>query len=475
MLDELLAASGAPATAPAVRREPGDLVTRGQLFADVDRLAGLAFDAPLDGVVWVAVGDRYLCTVLTIAVLRSRSVALVERDCPLRTFDATARVGPPALVVTDDPQAPAARWAAARAIACRVVDGKTVGTGRGEAVARPALHFFSSGTTGPVKCIAVPADRLAAAVTGVASRLGITAEDAALSIAPLTHTLGMVTTVLLPLHAGGTVVFADTARPTRLRQAIADSRPTWCAASPSGHHLLHRLIHQRELPWPSLRFLRASAGPLPDALVDRLEGAWNVPLINAYAMTEAPGEIASQSLTGDRPAGTVGRPTLCQVRIGAPIGPGGGEIRISGPNVAGRTDGDGWFATGDVGEFDRQGQLRLTGRIHDVINSGGLKVWPPEVEAAALLHPAVGEAVAFPVPHEGLGETVGLAVVARPGESVDRADVRRLLMAELPRDKWPGTIVVCARLPRTERGKLNRRRLFATLQVGGVDGAASRL
>ena len=220
--------------------------------------------------------------------------------------------------------------------------------------------------------------------------------------------------------------------------------------------------------WPGLRFLRASAAPLAADVARQLEDHYSAPVISAYVMTEAPGEIASQAPDRDRRAGTVGKPTLCDVEIRSEgrLLPAGrsGEIWIRGPNVvpAGRA----WVPTKDVGWLDDDGFLRVTGRVDDIINSGGLKIWPPDVEIAARADPVVATAVAFPVPHPGMGETVGLAVVPVPGRTVDRAALRRRLRATLPRSAWPSTIVVCAEIPRSARGKISRRRLW--LQLPGV-------
>jgi acyl-CoA synthetase (AMP-forming)/AMP-acid ligase II len=161
---------------------------------------------------------------------------------------------------------------------------------------------------------------------------------------------------------------------------------------------------------------------------------------------------------------------LCEVSIrsgAGPVPPGhAGEIWIRGPNVVHADPSAGaqsWLRTGDVGVLDEGGLLQLTGRSDDIINKGGLKVWPPDIEAAALRHPHVSSAVAFPIPHRGLGETIGLALVARNGYSLDRTAVRRLLMSHLPRDQWPSSIVVCDQVPLTPRGKIDRRGLWRLL------------
>lgn len=461
----VLDASG-PGT--AIYRETGQQVSYRQLAADVRAFASTAAAGGPPGPAWIAARDKYWQVVSVLGCLHRRDAALPGPDGPAAVFDALAKVCPPAIVVCDDRDAALARWATRhqvpvrhpQASAChgQPEDGADQGT---------VVHFFTSGTTGPVKCISLGQPQLAAALRGVASRLKLTGADVSLSAAPLNHTLGLLTSVLTGLTAGGAVAFADPLRPRDLLDVVSDRRPTWCAASPSTLRFMHRAITTARVSWPGLRLLRSSAAPMPAEARDKIEADLGVQVINAYAMTEAPGEIASTSL-GDRTCRqSLGRPTLCEVQVRPADGLGGpeGEIWIRGPNVAvpgaasRPADASGWWPTGDTGRLD-DGYLALTGRIDDVINSGGLKVWPREIEELALRHPGVAVAVAFPVPHDALGHKVGLAVVPRAGHGLSKASVRSALMADLTREKWPNMIVVCEEIPRNERGKISRRELW---------------
>lgn len=463
---EMVATGGAAA---AVRRSAdlGD-IPRSRLRRDVLGFAA-GLPAGAGNGVWVSARDPYLGLVATLGGLYSSSVAVVDPDDPASRYDLLAAACPPELVVCDDPESAVARWARATSRPVRVADRKPYGGTVRTAAARPdvLLRFFTSGTTGTPKCVGVGGDQLFAAIRGVAGRLALTPEDTSLSVAPLSHTLGLVTTVLAGLASGGSVTFADPRRPREFQACLAATRPTWCAASPSAHQIAYRLLSGSATGWPGLRFLRASSAPLAVDLVRRMEDYYGAPVVNAYAMTEAPGEIASQALGGEGCAGTVGRPSLCDVDIRSGEGPASagaaGEVWIRGPNVVCGEHAGAWLRTGDIGVLDGDGCLRLTGRVHDIINHGGLKVWPPDVESVALDDPAVAAAVAFPIPHDGLGETVGLAVVPGPGREVDRAALRRRLMSGLPRHAWPGTIVVCADIPRSARGKIQRRALWQRL------------
>jgi acyl-CoA synthetase (AMP-forming)/AMP-acid ligase II len=454
-------------------------VCRGELIRDIRAFAaGPAVEAVGPASIWVHVRDPYLHVVATLGSLRHGSVALIEPTGPQAAFDRLAALCPPALVVCDADGAGVVRWARGHGYPVRIVDRSPDGYGAGTRTGGgdgALLQFFSSGTTGAPKCLGVGAPQLVAAVRGVAHRLRLGPDDVSLSIAPLTHTLGLVTTVLVGLAAGGSVAFADASSARDVLDTITATQPTWCAATPSAHRLLYRLA-SAGLDWPALRLLRSSAAPLPDELAAELESHFQVPVLNAYAMTEAPGEVASQGLAEERVRGTVGRPTLCEVQVRSADGlaPAGkpGEVFVRGPNVVPRdpsaTPGS-WQATGDIGVLDAAGVLRLTGRTADVINKGGLKVWPPDVEAAALRHPQVRTAVAFPIPHRGLGEAIGLAVVPREGTTVDSGQVRRLLRSELPREQWPSSIVVWEQVPLNARGKVDRRGLWRHLDRAEVE------
>lgn len=470
MADDLLSVllpGGPSSTAVVDGARAGRAVTRGELLAAIARISADAATHADDGrSLWISTSDRAAFVAAATAGLGLAPTALVEVDGPPAAFAQTADVCPPSAVLSDSPGSGAVRWAQAAGVPVVFVTPP----GPGPAAPDPPspamdgirLQVFTSGTSGPVKCVDVPGPQLRAAVDGVADRLGLGPEDVSLSVAPLTHTLGYVTSVLAAWSRGGGVVLADPTRSAELLGAVTAGRPTWCAAAPGLLWLVGRTTSS--VDWPDLRLVRASAAPMSDELADELEDRFQVPLITAYAMSEAPGEIASQPLT-ERLRGTVGRPTLCQVRIraveDAPDAMQGGQVWVRGPNVVERgADGaPAWFATGDLGLMEPSGHLRLTGRVRDMINMGGLKIWPREVEAAALRQPGIVAAAAFAVPHRRMGERVGLAVVPGPGSDLDPPRVRRMLMSQLQREKWPAHVVVCDRIPLTGRGKVDRRRL----------------
>jgi oxalate---CoA ligase len=449
-----------------------EAVTYGQLLRDVRAFAsGLGgLDASAERAAWVAVHDPYLLLVGVLGALGTVSCAMVETSAGPADCEQMAASGMPSALISDDPRSPIGAWARERGVPVLGVEHGAGGAGALPSDRGPErrLRFFTSGSTGVPKCIGLALPQLRAALRGVARTIELGPEDVSLSTASLSHTLGLITTVLVAWASGGSLVFADLNRPRGLDAAVTRAGPTWCAASPALLRLLLRLAASRDLDWSRLRLLRSASSPLPLELARELEARFEVPVVNAYVMTEAPGEIASQGIDRDRRPGTVGRPTVCEVEIrsaGAEVGAGAsGEVWVRGPNVATASDAAGWLRSGDMGVLGEDGLLTITGRRDDVINQGGLKIWPPDLEAVVLGHEKVRAAVAFPIPHETLGEVVGLVVEPRPGQDLDRSDVRRFLMERVARQKWPRTIVVCDSIPLTRRNKVSRRRMWHLLR-----------
>ncbi|WP_422768933.1 class I adenylate-forming enzyme family protein [Plantactinospora sp. WMMC1484] len=372
------------------------------------------------------------------------------------TAVSTAQALPvPARVITDRAGSPLARWAADRGL-LTVVDRSLLDDPGRPRPPRPgtALKFLTSGTTGAPKVIEHHERQVLAAAHGVAARLGLGPQDVSLTLAAQNHTLGFITGVLAPLMSGGTVAFGDLGEPAALVDRIRQSGATWCAASPAIHRLVHDVSRRAAFRWPGLRFLRSSAAPLTAECAADLEDYFGVPIVNAYVLTEAPGEAASQALDAPRTPGTVGTPSLCEVEIRD------GVVCLRGPNVTGPP---GWFTTGDLGTLDATGVLTILGRCDDLINRGGFKIEPHTLEAAALRHPHVAEAAAFPISHSWLGSTVGLVVTPRPPHTLSATQVRRHLQTQLSRRMWPDRIVVADEIPRTDRGKISRRTLAGLL------------
>jgi acyl-CoA synthetase (AMP-forming)/AMP-acid ligase II len=231
-----------------------------------------------------------------------------------------------------------------------------------------------------------------------------------------------------------------------------------------------------------LRFIRSSSSSLPPQVIRELEAAFGAPVIEAYGMTEAAHQMTSNELPpGDRVSGSVGvaaGPELAIMNEDGRLLPVGarGEVVVRGPNVmAGyennpdanaKAFSDGWFRTGDQGTLDEAGYLRITGRLKELINRGGEKISPLEVDEVLLNHPAVREAVTFPFKHPMLGEEVAAAVVLREGHTATDHELHEFVSKHLAQFKVPRKILVMEEIPKGPTGKLQRLGLAAKLGLG---------
>lgn len=340
-----------------------------------------------------------------------------------------------------------------------------------------AVVLMTSGSTGMPKRVPLTHANLLAGTMSVARSLELGCSDRVLVMWEQYHVGGIVDLLLAPLAGGGTVICAGGFDAPRFFDLLDRVRPTWFQGVPTT--LRELLVHARlagRLPVAStLRLLRAVAAPLTPELMRELEETFGVPVIQTFGMTEASPLITTNRLPpGVRKPGSTGTACDCEVAVpdaaGTPLPYGTiGEVAVRGPNVfAGYEDAPetnaqvfrhGWFLTGDVGRFDADGFLFLTGRVKEMINRGGEKIAPAEVEEAAGTHPAVAQAAAFAIPHATLGEDVGLAVVPRSGECIDRATIRSHIATRLSRFKVPSVVLVLDELPRTPIGRVRRRDL----------------
>jgi oxalate---CoA ligase len=338
-----------------------------------------------------------------------------------------------------------------------------------------ALLLHTSGTTSKPKTVPIRQRNLVASTAAVARTYGLSWDDVTMCVMPLFHVHGLVAAVLATLSTGGTVV-VPRFRPSAFWSDVARQGATWYTAVPTIH--LRLLTRAMELPAPPqhrLRFVRSCSAPLPTVLWQRYEEAIGVPLVEAYGMTEAAHQMASNPLPpGERRPGTVGLATGIEIAAldddWQPVPAGtDGEVAVRGPSVVDHylsnpaataaSFRDGWFRTGDVGKLSADGYLTLVGRLKELINRAGEKISPYEVEDALLTHPAVAEAAAYPVPDEKYGEQVGVVVVLRgpatPGELVAHCANR------LAAFKRPARLTILPEIPKGPTGKVQRRTLAA--------------
>ena len=339
-----------------------------------------------------------------------------------------------------------------------------------------ALVLHTSGTTSRPKLVPLRHRNLFASVENIASTYGLAPSDVALCVMPLFHIHGLMASTMATLRSGGTVVVPPKFDPLTFWAAAKDHGATWYSAVPTMHQML--LMRNRgELPAGAgkLRFIRSSSSALSPETMHQLESRFGAPVLEAYGMTEASHQMASNPLPpADRRAGTVGIGTGVRIGImddsGGLVPQGGaGEVVIQGPNVI---DGyannpeaneasfiDGWFRTGDQGTLDPDGYLSLIGRLKEMINRGGEKIAPREIDDVLMQHPAVGEAVAFGAPHPGWGEEVVAAVVLK--QPVAEKELIAFARERLADYKVPRKLYIVDKIPTTATGKVQRRSVAA--------------
>lgn len=335
-----------------------------------------------------------------------------------------------------------------------------------------ALLLHTSGTTSKPKTVPISQANLVASTGAVVTTYGLDSSDVTMCVMPLFHVHGLVAAVLATLTTGGTIIVPARFRASTFWDDVERFGATWYTAVPTIHS--HVLGHDIAKGSPHrLRFARSCSAPLPTVLWQRFEDAVGVPLAEAYGMTEAAHQMASNPLPpGERRAGTVGRATGVEIAIlddgWRPLPAGErGEVSVRGPSVIdGYLDNpdataasfrDGWFRTGDVGTLSADGYLTLVGRVKELINRGGEKISPYEIEDVLLTHPAVAEAAAYSMPDATYGEQVGVVVVlnspATPDELVEHCAQR------LAAFKLPARISVLPEIPKGATGKIQRRNL----------------
>ena len=341
-----------------------------------------------------------------------------------------------------------------------------------------AVILMTSGSTGQPKRVPLTHQNLCIAAASVAKSLHLDALDRCLVMWEQHHIGGLVDLLLAPLMSGSSVTFSGGFDAKKFFDLIAAVNPTWFQGVPTTlRELLRhgRLAGRLPLRNSRLRLLRSVAAPLPGEVMVELEEAFGVPVIQTFGMTEASPLITTNRLPPDkRVPNSAGTPCGCEVAVMDGTGsrlPAGvtGEIAIRGENVfTGYEDDDeanlqsfrnGWFYTGDLGYLDGEGFLFLTGRAKELINRGGEKVAPVEIEEVLIRHPAVDQAAAFPVPHMRLGEDVGVAIITKGGCQTSQNAIREFVAQHLSKFKVPSVVLFLDHLPRCPIGKVRRREL----------------
>ena len=351
-----------------------------------------------------------------------------------------------------------------------------------------ALVLHTSGTTSRPKIVPLLQRNVAASASHIGETLRLVPDDRCLNIMPLFHIHGLIAAVLSSLAAGASVWCSPGFNALRVFGWLADAKPTWYTAVPTMHQaILARAERNAEtIAAAQLRFVRSSSASLPPQVMGALEETFGCPVIESYGMTEAAHQMASNPLPpAARKAGSVGIEAGPHIRIadqeeGYFLDPGAtGEVVISGPNVTPGYEanpdanaksffehaGHRWFRTGDQGVLDEEGYLRITGRLKEIINRGGEKVSPLEVDDILMDHPAIQQVVTFAMPHDKLGEEVAAAVVLKEGQSATEREIRDFASQHLADFKVPRKVLILKEIPKGATGKMQRIGLASKLGV----------
>jgi oxalate---CoA ligase len=346
------------------------------------------------------------------------------------------------------------------------------------------MVLHTSGTTSRPKIVPLSVGNLFASASNIRNTLAFTAADCGLNIMPLFHIHGLIAGVLAPLSAGSQVFCTPGFNALKFFAWMDEAKPSWYTAVPTMHQaIVQRAKNNAEtIARNPLRFLRSSSSSMPTQVIRELEDIFKAPLIEAYGMTEATHQMASNPLPPKaRKPGAVGLAAGPEVEImgddGAILAAGEiGEIVIRGANVtAGYENNEkanaegfrnGWFRTGDQGSKDADGYLSLTGRLKEIINRGGEKVSPREIDEILMDHPAVGQCVVFGMPHPKLGEEVAAVVVFKEGASATEREIQEFVGQRAADYKVPKKILFMDEIPKGATGKLQRIGLAQKLGLG---------
>ncbi len=334
----------------------------------------------------------------------------------------------------------------------------------------------SSGTTGTPKIVRLPTEHLLATAALVAAHHELSPADRGFNPLPLFHINAEVVGILATLSAGASLVLDDRFHRTNFWDVVQGHEVTWINAVPA---IISRLIPLRdgERVAHGVRFVRSASAPLPTALATSFEDQTGLTIIETYGMTEAASQICANPLDGPR-VGSVGRPVGVRLRVMSDAGTESpahdvGQVEITGPTVISQYDApgyedrftsDGWLRTNDLGYLDEDGYLFLVGRSDDVINRGGEKIFPREIEEVLLANPDVEVAAVVGEADDVFGQ-VPIAYVQLSGVDATTAtesilptvkELREALVVAFSRSRRPKTLRVIENLPVHATGKIQK-------------------
>lgn len=338
-----------------------------------------------------------------------------------------------------------------------------------------ALLLFTSGSTGRPKGVLLSHRNLLTNAAGVIERTGLAETDRLLHVMPLHHVNGLNNQLIVPLLAGASIALMDRFRAEEVLEQIELYRPTYLTGVPT---MFSRLIAAapRARDLSSLRFARCGSAPITRTLHKEVERHLGVPLIVSYGLSEATC-TSTMNPPDARKIGTVGsvlsgqRVALFKPGTREEVPPGDeGEVCIGGPAVmkgyvgGGEDDPrraieEGWIRTGDLGRFDEDGYLSMTGRLKEIIIRGGENLSPQLIESVLISHPDVAGCTVIGAPEPDLGEVPVAFVVSRSGAAQNESELKEHIRQRLPRIYVPKYVIFMSALPENSVGKIDRKEL----------------
>jgi oxalate---CoA ligase len=470
--------------------EIGDVLRRWGISRN-DRVALVLPNGATMAVAFLAIAAHATCAPLNPAYgdrefnfylsdLQPKALIIVaDLDSPARAV--AKRLGISIVELSPTPDAPAGIF---------TLTGTEITAPASDAIVRAtdiALVLHTSGTTSRPKLVPLTQQNLWTSAQNIRTTLALTTADRALNVMPLFHIHGLVGVLLSSLSAGASIICPPGFSGADFFDWLATYSPTWYSAVPTIHQqILARAANNLEIVRQHpLRFIRSSSAALPAPVMRSLEATFNTPTIEAYGMTEAAHQMASNPFPPrGRKAGSVGVPAGPEIGILDKIGDRleigqVGEVCIRGENVTAGYEGNpaanataftnGWFRTGDLGYFDADGYLFLRGRIKEIINRGGEKISPQEIDEVLMEHPEIAQVVTFAAPHTLLGEEVGVAIVLKPQTTTTELAIKEFVAARLADFKVPRVVIFVAEIPKGATGKLQRIGLAEQLGLQATD------
>lgn len=342
-----------------------------------------------------------------------------------------------------------------------------------------ALVLHTSGTTSRPKIVPLTQKNISISAQNTVKTLQLDSSDKCLNVMPLFHIHGLVVS-LATLISGGTLIRPENFVADEFFSWLDKYQPTWYTAAPTIHQAIIKEAQKNNLENIKLKKIRSSSAPLSKEIIGSLENIFSAPVLESYGMTEAALQITSNQMSpGKRKPGSAGKADGPYLKVvnesGEEVATGEvGEVLIKGENVINAYENnplaneesfqDGWFRTGDLGYLDEDGYLFITGRLKEMINKGGEKISPREIDEVMMQHEAVYQALSFSVPHTSLGEEVGVAIILESGFNITSVELQKFVREKLADFKVPQVVVFVSEIPKGPTGKLQRIGLYEKLK-----------